>query len=47
MRARTLVGIVPLAALVGCGLESLFSNVAREAYPRPASVIEGSWAARS
>lgn len=44
MRARVLAGIVPLAALAGCGMENLLSNVAHDAWPRPASVIEGAYA---
>ncbi len=41
MRTRTLIGIVSLAALAGCGLEGLFANVGRSAYSRPASKIDG------
>lgn len=41
MRALKLIGFVSLAALTGCGLETLFSNAAHDAYPRPASVIQG------
>lgn len=44
MRALRLVGIVSLGALAGCGLEALFSNVAHEPFPRPASVIRGGYA---
>lgn len=44
MRALKLVGIVLLAAAAGCGLENLFANAAHEAYPRPASVIRGTYA---
>lgn len=43
MRALKLIGIVSLAAVAGCGLENLFSNVAHEPYPRPASVIRGTY----
>jgi hypothetical protein len=41
MRALLLSGCVSLAALSGCGLENLFSNVGHKAYDRPASRISG------
>ncbi len=40
MRKLLPIGIVTLAALTGCGLESLF-NLGHQAYPRPASKISG------
>jgi hypothetical protein len=46
MRAHLLAGSVCLAAILGCGLESLFSNVGGAPNDRPASIIRGrtSWA---
>ncbi|MBL0275842.1 MAG: hypothetical protein IPQ24_07010 [Anaeromyxobacter sp.] len=41
MRTQFLVGIASLAALTGCGLETLFSNVGRTADERPASTVRG------
>ena len=41
MRAHVLAGIVSLAALTGCGLEGLFSNVKHDPADRPASTIRG------
>jgi hypothetical protein len=43
MRAIKLFGIFLFVAAAGCGLENLFSNAAHEAYPRPASVIRGTY----
>jgi hypothetical protein len=41
MRKLLSIGIVSLAALTGCGLESLFSGVTHTPFDRPASTITG------
>jgi hypothetical protein len=41
MRKLLPIGIVLLAALTGCGLESLFSGLGHKSYDRPASTIKG------
>lgn len=41
MRARILSGMVALAALSGCGLESLIGDAGHESLPRPASKVRG------